>query len=95
MSPGGFYVVEDLQCGSAGAYPAYPPKVFDAQPFSEYMHDRCKCLRWSLDELPPEEERPKEILSRFTQLPEHIRKIESEIDMCIFIASAVIVRKKS
>ena len=94
VSPGGFYVVEDLQAGSAGAYPAYPPKVFDAQPFIEYMKDRCSFLRWSLDELPPEDEQKKEILSNYTQLPEHIRKIEQEIDMCMFIPSAVIVRKK-
>ena len=95
LSPEGFYIVEDLECGSEGAYHDYHPAVLDAQPFSEYIHDRCKFLRWSLDQIPPEEYRHQEIFSRFTQLPKHIRKIEGEIDMCIFVPSAVIVRKKT
>ena len=88
VTPGGFYVIEDLECGTLGAYPAYPPKILDSQPFSEYMHDRSKILRWAPDR------RPEENTYHFTHLPEHIQKIEREMDMCIFIPGAVIVRKK-
>ena len=88
VTPGGFYVIEDLECGTLGAYPAYPPKVQDAQPFSEYMHDRSKILRWAPDRWPEENS------YHFTQLPEQIQKIEREMDMCTFIPGAIIVRKK-
>ena len=88
VTPGGFYVIEDLECGSLGAYPAYPPKVLDSQPFSEYMHDRSRILRWAPDR------QPEKNTYHFTHLPEHIQKIEREIDMCIFIPGAVVVRKK-
>ena len=89
VSPGGFYVIEDLECGTLGAYPAYPPKVQDAQPFSEYMHDRSKILRWAPDR------QPEENTYHFTHLPAHIQTIEREMDMCIFIPGAVVVRKKA
>lgn len=88
VAPGGFYVVEDLLCGTLGAYPAYPPKVLDSQPFFEYMQDRCEFLRWSFGS------KPEKMSYHFEHLPEHIQKIQREIDMCIFVHSAVIVRKK-
>lgn len=88
VTPGGFYVIEDLECGTLGAYPAYPPKVLDAQTFSEYMHDRSKILRWAPDR------QPEENSYHFNHLPEQIQKIEREMDMCIFIPGAIIVRKK-
>lgn len=88
VTPDGFYVIEDLVCGSLGAFPEYPPKVLDAQPFSEYMHDRSKILRWCVDW------QPEENSYHFNDLPEHVQKIEREMDMCIFIPGAIIVRKK-
>ena len=88
VSPGGFYVIEDLECGTLGAYPAYPPKVLDAQPLNEYMHDRSRILRWAPDR------QPEENTYHFEHLPPHIQQIEREMDMCIFIPGAVIVRKK-
>ena len=89
VSPGGFYVIEDLVCGSLGAYPAYPPKVQDSQPFCDYMHDRSKILRWAPDRYP-------EINSyHFDHLPAHVQKIERELDMCTFIPGAVIAKKKA
>ena len=88
VSPGGFYVIEDLECGTLGAYPAYPPKIQDTQPFSEYMHDRSKILRWAPDR------QPEKNSYHFAHLPAHIQEIEREMDMCIFIPGAVIVRKK-
>ena len=88
VKPGGFYVIEDLECGSAGAFPEYPPKVFDAQPFSEYMHDRCEYLRWAPDRL------PEENCYHFEQRPKHIQGIERSMDMCVFIPGAIIVRKR-
>ena len=89
VSPGGFYVIEDLECGTLGAYPAYPPKILDAQPFHEYMHDRSKILRWAPDR------QPEINTYHFAHLPEHIQHIEREMDMCIFIPGAVVVRKKA
>lgn len=88
VTPGGFYIVEDLVCGTLGAYPAYPPKVLDAQPFFSYMQDRCGFLRWCTDW------QPEKLTYHFEHLPEHIQKIEREMDMCIFIPGAVVVRKK-
>ncbi len=89
VSPGGFYVIEDLECGTLGAYPAYPPKVQDSQPFCDYMHDRSKILRWAPDRYP-------EINSyHFDHLPEHVQKIERELDMCTFIPGAIIAKKKA
>lgn len=89
LSPGGFYVIEDLECGTLGVFPQYPPKVLDAQPFSEYMRDRCEYLRW------PSDYNPEENAYHFNDLPPQIQKIEREMDMCMFIPGAVIVRKKA
>lgn len=88
VSPGGFYIVEDLECGALGAYPDYPPEFIDAQPFYEYMHDRSKFLRWA-PHLYPEKNS-----YHFEDLPAQVQKIEREMDMCVFIPGAVIVRKK-
>ncbi|MBQ7219960.1 MAG: class I SAM-dependent methyltransferase [Synergistaceae bacterium] len=88
VSPGGFYVIEDLVCGTLGAYPAYPPKVLDAQPFFGYMQDRCEILRWCVDW------QPEERSYHFADLPPQVQTIEREMDMCMFIPGAVIVRKK-
>lgn len=89
VSPGGFYVIEDLVCGTLGAYPQYPPKVLDAQPFFSYMQDRCEYLRWCVSW------KPEENTYHFNHLPAQIQKIEREMDMCVFIPGAVIVRKKA
>lgn len=88
LTPGGFYVIEDLECPSLGAFPEYPPKVLDAQPFYSYMQDRCEYLRWASDR------NPEENSYHFEQLPAHIQKIQREMDMCIFIPGTIIVRKK-
>ena len=89
VAPGGFYVIEDLECGTLGAYPAYPPKILDSQPFCDYMHDLSKFLRWAPDR------EPEKNAYHFDDLPAHIQKIEREIDMCTFIPGSIIVRKKS
>ena len=87
VSPGGFYVIEDVVCGTAGSY--NPPKVLDAQPFFNYMQDRCEFLRWCVDW------KPEELSYHFAHLPPQVQKIEREMDMCMFIPGAVIVRKKA
>ena len=87
VSPGGFYIIEDLESGTKGATP-YPPEVLDSQPFYEYMHDRSKILRWAPDR------EPEQNSYHFEQLPERIQKIEREMDMCMFVPGAIIVRKK-
>lgn len=90
LSPGGFYVVEDLICGTNGTYPSgISPKVLDSQPFFEYMQDRCEFLRW-FDKLEAEN-----LSYHFDHLPPKTQKIESEMDFCMFIPGAVIVRKKA
>lgn len=89
VTPGGFYVVEDLLCGAFGAYSQYPPKVVDAQPFLDYIHDRCEYMRGAVNS------KPVENTYLFNRLPAQIQKIEREMDMCVFIPGAVIVRKKA
>ena len=89
VSPGGFYVIEDLECGALGAYSSYPPEVLDSQPFCDYMHDRSKILRWAPDR------EPEANSYHFDHLPERVQKIEREMDMCTFVPGAVIVRKKA
>ena len=87
VRPGGFYVVEDLGCRAIGVFPQYPPKVIDSQPFFEYMQDRCEFLRWATSV------EPERNSYHFEQLPEHIQKIEREMDMCIFFPGTVVIRK--
>lgn len=94
LTPGGFYVVEDLMCGANGAYPKYPPKILDSQPFFNYVQDRCKVLMWSPSKIYVWDENKEENSPHFKLLPEHVQKIEREMDMCIFIPGAIIVRKK-
>ena len=95
VTPGGFYVIEDLMCASAGAYPKYSPKILDAQPLFKYMQDRSEILLWSPSKSYAWDAVKEEDTPRFKYLPEHIQKIEREMDMCIFIPGAVIVRKKA
>ena len=94
LRPGGFYVVEDLMCGALGAYPAFPPSVLDSQSFFSYMKDRCEVLMWSPSKSYVYDESKEEDSPHFKQLPEHVQKIEREMDMCIFIPGTIIVRKK-
>ena len=87
VTPGGFYICEDLECGSSGAYT--PPKILDSQPFFNYMQDRSEILRWAPDR------DPEKNTYHFNHLPPNIQKIEREMDMCIFMPGAVVVRKKA
>jgi hypothetical protein len=88
LSQGGYYVVEDLVCGSLGAFPNYPPKVVDSQPFINYVKDRMDILNWCPD-WNPEYNR-----NHFEQLPDKIQRIEREIDSVMSIHGACIIRKR-
>lgn len=88
IKSGGYYIIEDLECGAAGAYPAYPPKVLDAQIFWDYAMDRMKILRVS------EKRNPINFRPFFSQLPPHIQEIEKSIDMAFIVPGSVIFRKK-
>ena len=88
LKSGGYYIIEDLECGAMGAYPSYPPKVLDAQVFWDYAMDRIKILRVS-ENRGQENYRPF-----FHHLPEHIQKIEKSIDMAITVPGSIIFRKK-
>ena len=85
---GGYYIIEDLECGAAGAYPSYPPKVLDAQVFWDYAADRMRILRVS--------ENRNQINFRpfFNQLPKYIQDIELSIDMALIVPGSIIFRKK-
>ena len=83
-----YYIIENLECGSLGAYPSYPPKVLDAQVFWDYAMDRMKILRVS------ENRNPIAYRPFFNQLPPHIQDIELSIDMAIAIPGSIIFRKK-
>ncbi len=88
LAPGGFYIVEDLECGSDGAYKNYPPEVFDSQPFFNYVQSLCSLLRWAPNR--------RAFVSKdlaFNQLPELIRKIQITLDACYFVPGAVILQK--
>lgn len=88
VNSGGFYIIEDLECGALGAYPNYPPKVLDAQVFWDYAMDRMKILRVS--------ENRNQVNYRpfFNQLPPHIQALEKSIDMAFIVPGAIIFRKK-
>ena len=47
LSSGGYYIIEDLECATLGAYPNYPSRIQDAQPFFDYALDRMRILRVS------------------------------------------------
>lgn len=88
LESGGYYIIEDLECGCAGAYSNFPPKIYDSQPFWEYATDRMKILRVS-ENCGQTKFRPF-----FNQLPPNIQEIEKSIDMSIMIPGAIIFRKK-
>lgn len=89
LSPGGFYVVEDLECASVGAYPKYPPKVLDSQPFINYLFDLCESLRWAPD-------RGTKYYSgiSFTELPESIQEIKRSLDAFYLMPGTAVLMKK-
>lgn len=86
LAPGGIYIIEDLECGTQGAYKEYKPSVEDAQPFFDFIQDRCRVLRW-----PREEAGSNERTHR--QLPQLVQAIEEELDMCYFAPGTIILRK--
>lgn len=88
LQSGGYYIIEDLECGAMGAYPAYPPKVLDAQVFWDYAMDRMKILRVS------ENRNQEKFRPFFSHLPEHIQRLEKSIDMAIVVPGSIIFRKK-
>ena len=88
LAPGGLYVVEDLECGSLGAYVDSPPEVQDSQPFFDYVRDLCGLLRWS-----PMRRTYVMRDHHFSQLPERIKRIQITLDECCFVPGAVILRK--
>ena len=87
LAPGGIYIIEDLECGTQGAYPEYKPALDDAQPFFDFIQDRCRVLRWPISKAGFEERAHQ-------QLPKIIQTFEEELDMCTFIPGAIILRKK-
>lgn len=87
LAPGGIYIIEDLECGTQGAYPEYKPAIDDPQPFFNFIQDRCQVLRWPVGKEGFEER-------THHQLPAIIQTFEEELDMCTFIPGAVILRKK-
>lgn len=88
LNSGGYYIIEDLECGAEGAYPEIPPKVLDSQIFWDYAIDRMRILRVS-------ENRNREQYRPFYyQLPKYIQELESSIDMALLVPGSIIFRKK-
>ncbi len=89
LEPGGFYVIEDLECGSMGAYSKeHPPRVQDSQPFFKYVQSMCSFLRWS--------PRRRDIISRerdFHDLPLLAKRIQVTLDACYFVPGAIVMKK--
>lgn len=88
LARGGYYVIEDLECGAMGAFPEYPPENIDSRPFWDYIVDRIRILQWPIDR------NPKRQREQFFNYPEYIRQFEEAIDMAVFIPGAIILRKK-
>lgn len=88
LNSGGYYIIEDLECGADGAYPNIPPKVLDSQIFWDYAMDRMKILRVS------ENRNQQSYRPFFYQLPKYIQELESSIDMALVVPGSVIFRKK-
>lgn len=89
LAPGGFYVVEDLQCATNGAYPQYPPAVLDARPFFDYVLDLCSILRWQ-DRL----HKFYQDQWTFKHLPQSVKDIALSLDECHLLPGALALRKR-
>ena len=89
LKPGGFYVIEDLECPSVGVFPQYPPKVLDAQPFINYLFYLCETLRWAPDR---GYHYPNEYT--FKQTPKIIQDIRLSLDGLYLIPGTAILRKR-
>ncbi len=88
LKKGGYYIIEDLELGSMGAFPEYPPKILDSQVFWDYAMDRMKILRVS------ENRNQTNYRPFFFQLPKYIQNIELSIGMAVIIPGSIIFRKK-
>ena len=88
LASGGYYIIEDLECGTLGAYPQFPLRTQDSQVFFEYALDRMRILRVS------ENRNPISFRPFFHELPQKIQEIERSIDMAMIIPGAVIFKKK-
>lgn len=85
LESGGYYIVEDLNFGSHGAYDE--PCCWDSQSFFDYTKDRLNIMQASLD-MDRKSYRPF-----FDQFPKHIQEIELSLDFVTFIPGAIIFRK--
>lgn len=89
LNVGGYYIVEDLECGCYGEYynKGYTPDIVDRAPFFEYALDISKVLRWGdvkrYREKTYWEERPKEFAN-----------IQETLDSMYFSHSIIIFRKR-
>lgn len=88
LESGGYYVLEDVQCGSQGAFLQYPPVTWDAQSIFDYVLDRAKIMNFGRDW------NPEYNTYHFEHLPEKIRKIERELDSVIIIHGTCIIKKR-
>ena len=88
LAPGGYFIVEDLECGALGAYaPDYTPELIDSVPFFDYAVNIAKVLRW-----PANFDREKQELTE--QYSQKVVTIRKELDMMLLISGAIIMRKK-
>ncbi len=99
LAPGGFYIVEDLECGSDGTCtPQNMPTVLDSQPFLDYVLELCSILRWAPDRRlvgNPSmgfHEITQEI--RFSQLPQVVKDIALSLDSFHLMPGTLALKKK-
>ncbi len=88
LASGGIYIIEDVSCGSMGSFPQYPPVCWDAQSIFDYILDRAKIMNFARD-WNPEYNR-----YHFEHLPEHIKRIEYELDEIHIVHGSLIIRKR-
>lgn len=85
---GGYYVLEDICCGSFGAYLDKEPTVYDSQHIFDYVLDRCDVLRMPIDWNPIYNAKYFERLPRITQT------IERQLDEVMIYPGTCVFKKR-
>lgn len=90
LEEGGYYIVEDLECGVYGEYynKGYVPEIIDEIPFSEYALNISRYFRWQKNDLKGNRKRAWEEYSN------ELKNVLDSLDMITFSPSIIIFRKK-
>ena len=89
LKSGGYYIVEDLECGCYGEYynKGYVPEIVDREPFFEYAQKLTGILRW----VTLEQANNK---YNWQEYPDEFRNIQESLDSVVYAPCIIIFRKK-